>query len=66
MLFRSQPSVCGASSFVGKDKVGNASANGWWIVQGGVKDLNSPAFDNDAYIVYARDQLKAAGLDPKA
>jgi ABC-type branched-subunit amino acid transport system substrate-binding protein len=64
--YKFQPSVCGASTFVGKDKVGNNGAEGWWIVQGGVKDLNSPAFDNDAYIKYAREQLKAAGLEPKS
>jgi len=64
--YKFQPSVCGAATFVGKDKVGNNGAEGWWIVQGGVKDLLSPAFDNDPYIKYARDQLKAGGLDPKA
>jgi branched-chain amino acid transport system substrate-binding protein len=57
-----QPSVCGAASFVGKDKVGD-SADGWWIVQGGTKDISSPAWDNDPYITYAREQLAANGLD---
>ncbi|MGD9755830.1 MAG: ABC transporter substrate-binding protein, partial [Acidimicrobiia bacterium] len=60
-----QPSVCGAKSFVGQDKVGMA-ADGWWIVQGGVKDISSPAYDNDPYIKYAREQLAANGLDYKA
>jgi len=61
-----QPSVCSASTFVGKDKVGGPFADGWYIVNGGIKDLNSPAFDNDAYVKYARELLKANGLDPKA
>jgi len=64
--WRFQPSVCGAASFVGKDKVGNAGAEGWYIVQGGTKDISSPAYDNDPYIKFAREELKANGLDYKA
>ncbi len=64
--YRFMPSVCGAISFVGKDKVGNAGAEGWYIVQGGTKDLNSPAFDTDPYIKFGRDELKAAGFDYKS
>jgi branched-chain amino acid transport system substrate-binding protein len=61
-----QPSVCSASTFIGKDKVGGDYADGWWIVNGGIKDLNSPAFDDDAYVQYGRKLLKDNGLDPKA
>ncbi len=63
-----QPSVCAASSFVGKDKVGGDGSvtNGWWIVNGGAKDLNDAANDSDACIVWSRDLLKAAGIDPKS
>ncbi len=61
-----QPSVCKASSFVGRDKVGGdgMAADGWWIVGGGVKDLNAPQYDDDPYVTWARDQLRGAGLDP--
>ncbi len=62
------PSVCGASSFVGKDKVGGdgTMSDGWWIVNGGIKDLNATDFDNDPFIKWGRELLKANGLDPKA
>lgn len=59
-----QPSVCAANSFVGQDKVGMA-ADGWWIVQGGIKDISSPAYDSDPYIKFARDELAASGIDYK-
>jgi branched-chain amino acid transport system substrate-binding protein len=63
-----QPSVCAASSFVGKDKVGGdgSASNGWWIVNGGAKDINDPAQFNDPYIAWARDLLTANGIDPKS
>jgi ABC-type branched-subunit amino acid transport system substrate-binding protein len=54
--------VCKATSFVGKDKVGDAS-DGWWIVGGGQKDLNSPAYDNDPFVLYARQIVDQAGFD---
>ena len=36
-------SVCKASSYIGKDKVGGdgSQSNGWYIVGGGFKDFNS-------------------------
>jgi ABC-type branched-subunit amino acid transport system substrate-binding protein len=63
-----QPSVCSASSFVGKDKVGGDGSvtNGWWIVNGGVKDLNAPTYDDDAFVVWSRELLQDAGIDPKS
>jgi branched-chain amino acid transport system substrate-binding protein len=62
------PSVCVTSSFVGKDKVGGdgSASNGWWIVNGGQKDLNDPNFANDPYIKWARELLLAKGIDPKS
>ena len=54
--------MCKATSFVGKDKVGDAS-DGWWIVGGGQKDLNSPAYDNDPFVVWGRQILDEAGYD---
>jgi branched-chain amino acid transport system substrate-binding protein len=56
-------SVCKATSFVGKDKVGDAS-NGWWIMGGGQKDLNSPAYDKDPFVVWGRQIVRDAGYDP--
>jgi branched-chain amino acid transport system substrate-binding protein len=63
-----QPSVCAASSFVGKDKVGGdgSASNGWWIVNGGAKDLNGPEKDTDPYIKWARDLLQSKGVAPES
>jgi branched-chain amino acid transport system substrate-binding protein len=61
-----QPSVCSASSFVAQDKVGGDAADGWWIINGGVKDINSPAFEGDPMIELALTDLGAAGIDPKS
>jgi hypothetical protein len=62
-----QPSVCASNSFVGKDKVGGdgSSANGWWVVAGGTKDINSPKFDGDYWAQYYRKTLADAGIDYK-
>jgi ABC-type branched-subunit amino acid transport system substrate-binding protein len=59
------PSVCKQSNNVGAKAVGDAS-DGWWTMGGGQRDLNSVAEDNTPWIVWARDQLKAAGIDPKS
>ena len=39
------PSTCAGTTFVSKDKVGGdgSAANGWWIVNAGIKDLNDRA-----------------------
>jgi branched-chain amino acid transport system substrate-binding protein len=60
-----QPSVCAASSFVGKDKVGGdgSASNGWWIVNGGAKDLTAPNYDNDYFAKFFREGLAANGID---
>ena len=62
------PSVCKGQSQVGKEKVGGdgSSANAWWIVGGGAKDFNSPAYDNDVWIKAARQHLADKGIDYKA
>ena len=62
------PSVCKASSQVGKDKVGGdgSATNGWWIMGGGVRDWNSPGEDANPFIVWGRELLKTNGLDSKA
>ena len=60
------PSVCKASSTnVSREKVGDAS-DGWWIMGGGYRDLNSSGEDNDPFVVWARDQLRMNGIDPKS
>jgi branched-chain amino acid transport system substrate-binding protein len=65
-LFTSQN--CKSSSYVGKAKVGGdgSSADGWWIVGGGIRDMNSPAEDDNQYVLWARQLLQSAGIDPKA
>jgi branched-chain amino acid transport system substrate-binding protein len=59
------PSVCKQSNNVGDKVVGDAS-DGWWVMGGGIRDLNSVAEDSTPWIVWARDQLKAKGIDPKS
>ncbi|MDH4144389.1 MAG: ABC transporter substrate-binding protein [Acidimicrobiia bacterium] len=58
------PSVCKPSSQVGKDVVGDLS-NGWWIMGGGGRDINSPAEDKNPFIVWARQVLADHGLNAK-
>jgi branched-chain amino acid transport system substrate-binding protein len=62
-----QPSVCKGQSFVGKDKVGGdgEASDGWWVVGGGVKALDSPKYDDDPWVKDARDTLAAGGIDWK-
>jgi ABC-type branched-subunit amino acid transport system substrate-binding protein len=59
------PSVCKPSSNVDRAHVGDAS-NGWWIMGGGYRDINSPSEDNNPFITWARDQLRKNGIDPKS
>jgi hypothetical protein len=61
-----QPSVCIGSSFVGKDKVGGdgSASNGWWIVNGGAKDINDPNQLSDPFVTWARELLQSHGIDP--
>jgi branched-chain amino acid transport system substrate-binding protein len=62
------PSVCKASSTVGKEKVGGdgSASGGWWIIGGGQKDIASPLFENDPYIKWAKELLTAKGIDYKS
>lgn len=59
------PSVCNTSAQVGEKVVGDLS-DGWWIMGGGERDINSPAQDDQAFIVWARQMLLDAGIDPKS
>ncbi len=63
--YKFQPSVCKGANFVGKDAVGNAS-DGWWIVGGGLRDINSPGEDANPYAQWARKLLADAGYDYKS
>ncbi|MEZ5231682.1 MAG: ABC transporter substrate-binding protein [Acidimicrobiales bacterium] len=58
-------SVCRASTYTGRDAVGDAS-EGWWIMGGGARDVASPAEDDTAYIVWARELLASGGYDYKS
>ena len=60
-------SVCKASSYVGKAKVGGdgSQSDGWYIVGGGFKDFNAEALSNDPFVAWGRKQLAANGLDYK-
>ncbi len=60
-----QPSVCKPLSLVGKDAVGDA-ADGWLIVGGGQIDINDPTVADQPAIVWAKQVLDDAGLDPKS
>jgi branched-chain amino acid transport system substrate-binding protein len=62
------PQGCAGSSFIGKAKLGGdgSAGDGWLTVSPGIKDMNDPAFKNDAYINWMRDAMKAKGLNPDA
>jgi branched-chain amino acid transport system substrate-binding protein len=63
-----QPITCAGTTFVKKEKVGDdgSASNGWWIVNSGTKDLTDKAFQSDSYVIWVRQQLQAAGLDPNS
>ena len=58
-----QPLTCAGTQFVKKEAVGGdgSTADGWWIVTYGLKDLTDPAFQDDAFVEWARDLLEKAG-----
>ena len=57
------PSVCKGLNFVGSKAVGGdgSTSNGWWIVGGGGKDFNDPAWADDVWVKFARGLLKDGG-----
>ncbi|MGD9754507.1 MAG: ABC transporter substrate-binding protein [Acidimicrobiia bacterium] len=67
-IYLFQPSVCKGNSYAGKEKVGGdgMAADGWYMVGGGLKALDSPTFDGDPFAVYAREALADVGIDFKA
>ncbi len=65
-LFTGQP--CKGTTFVGKEKVGGdgSASDGWWIAGGGNRDFNAATEDSNPFVVWSREQLKAAGYDYKS
>jgi branched-chain amino acid transport system substrate-binding protein len=60
------PQTCKSNGFVGKEKVGGdgSTANGWWVVGGGLRPIESPALANEPWVAETIKELKAAGVDP--
>ncbi|MPY96359.1 MAG: ABC transporter substrate-binding protein [Acidimicrobiia bacterium] len=56
-------SVCGKiQNAVSEEVVGDAS-DGWWVMGGGTIDFNSPSFDGEPWVEWARAELEERGLD---
>jgi hypothetical protein len=62
-----QPDTCAGSTQLSKAKVGGdgAASQGWWIVNGGAKDIRDPSQQADPTIVWARQLLTAKGYNPE-
>jgi branched-chain amino acid transport system substrate-binding protein len=63
-----QPNTCAGTTQLSKAKVGGdgSASEGWWIVNGGNKDIEDPAQQSDPVVKWARDILTAKGIDPNA
>jgi len=63
-----QPNTCAGTTQLSKAKVGGdgSASEGWWIVNGGNKDIEDPAQQADPVVKWARDMLTAHGIDPNA
>jgi hypothetical protein len=63
-----QPDTCAGSTQLSKEKVGGdgSASQGWWIVNGGAKDVRDPTQQSDPAVVWARDIIKAHGDNPDA
>jgi ABC-type branched-subunit amino acid transport system substrate-binding protein len=59
---------CAGVSIIGKEKLGGdgSAGDGWWLITNGLKDLKDPAFQDDPYVKWVRDGMKAKGLDPNS
>ena len=53
--------MCKGQSYAGKEKVGGdgMAADGWHMVGGGVKAMDSPAFDADEWVAKSREEITA-------
>ena len=62
------PSVCKSNNFMGKDRVGGdgSLAEGWWVVGGGTKAMDSLAFDADPWVAHIRGLLEDREVDWRA
>jgi branched-chain amino acid transport system substrate-binding protein len=58
--YRFMSSACKATTPVTRDKLGD-DADGWWSVGGGLKDVLVAAYDDDAFVVAARQMIADAG-----
>jgi len=43
-----------------------STADGWWVVNGAGVDIRDQGMQNDAFVKFARDTLKAHNYDPDA
>ena len=61
-----QPNTCAGSTQLSKAKVGcdGSASEGWWIVNGGNKDIRDPAQQSDPTVVWARQVLSQEGYNP--
>jgi branched-chain amino acid transport system substrate-binding protein len=61
-----QPNTCAGSTQLSKEKVGGdgKASEGWWIVNGGSKDVRDPEQQKDPIVIWAREIIKAHGDDP--
>jgi ABC-type branched-subunit amino acid transport system substrate-binding protein len=61
-----QPNTCAGTTQLSKAKVGGdgSASQGWWIVNGGNKDIRDPAQQSDPVVAWARQMLTARGLNP--
>jgi branched-chain amino acid transport system substrate-binding protein len=62
------PQTCAGASFISKEKLGGdgSAGNGWWNLSPGLKDMKDPGFQNDPYVKWLKEAMRAKGLDPEA
>jgi branched-chain amino acid transport system substrate-binding protein len=60
------PNICLPVGPTTKGAVGGdgMAADGWWVVNGSGIDIKDKSLRSDAFVAFARDQIKARGLDP--
>ena len=61
-----QPNTCAGATQLSKAKVGGdgSASTGWWIVNGGSKDIRDAAQKSDPAVAWARQMLTDAGHNP--
>ena len=65
-LFDDQP--CGNNATMGKEKVGGdgSSAQDWWLVGGGARDMTDASQADLPFVKFMADLLRSKGIDPKS